>query len=365
MASAFLKAAAAASVLSTVTLVGCATMRSDFEARGEEPLFSVEATSNPSFWQTDSSNRGSLTRAEDLRPGALRIKSLPSGATLPGSLVSDFRMEYSLRLEDDGQAMINFRNYFNNRYCLIIQPDWTELRVARLVHSDLQFVKGVEAQASRGAWHRYEIVAVGPLVRVFKDGRLLLEAAVQDQPSASGNIWFESHGQYSFADVKVARISDFARIEKRAAPAAVPTAPPPASERVALAVWEFDNLGVAGYEASLLCDLYADALVKTETFHVLDRSELPALLTEQELQQSGIFSREGAIRIGRLMNARYISTGSVGELGSGYAINVRIIDAESGETVASAARSFPTASTAAAKVKELVAELVKSFASGK
>jgi hypothetical protein len=359
LGSAFaLFALAAAAALS----VACATLRSDFESRGEEPLFGIEATSLPSFWEFDHAYPGLLARAEGDKPGALRILSSPGGAALPDSLVSDFRMEFSVRLEGESQAMINFRNYFTNRYCVIIQPEWLELRVARAVHSDLQVVKGTRVDAAAGTWHRYEIVAVGPLVRVFKEGKLLLEAEVADPPSGTGNIWFESHQQYSFADVRVARIKDFVKIDKKAAQAQPALASVAPSERAALAVSGFEALGVAGYEASLLCDLYADALLKTGLFRVLDRSELAALLPEQELRLSGLTSPEGAAEVGRLMNARYLSTGSAGLLGAGYAVNVRIMDVESGETVASAAGSFPDAGSAASAMRELAAEIAKAFA---
>lgn len=195
--------------------VGWATLRSDFQSRDEEPLFEVETTSSPSSWETDPTFPGILTRVEGGRAGALHLTGSSGGATLPGSLVSDFRMEFSLRLEGESQAMINFRNYSNNRHRVIIQPEWMELRVARGPHRERAFVKGTEIDAASGTWHNHEIVAVGTLVRISKEGRLLLEAKVENPPSGTGNIWFECHEQYSFADVRVARIGDSALLELR------------------------------------------------------------------------------------------------------------------------------------------------------
>ena len=77
------------------------------------------------------------------------------GLTAAGSLVDDFRMEFDMRLEapvvhEIAVAMINFRNYFDRRYCLIVEPEALAVEAAWVRHGQLD---GLRCPAHERARH--------------------------------------------------------------------------------------------------------------------------------------------------------------------------------------------------------------------
>lgn len=124
-----------------------------------------------------------------------------------------------------------------------------------------------------------------------------------------------------------------------------------AAERIA--VMEFDNKTPyrgwrVGQGAS---DMLATALVKRTKYSVIERDKLSSIVSEQNLSNDASrFDPSTAAEIGRLLGARYIVTGSVTEYGrssaggsglgvslgkKGYnsAVDIRIIDVNTGEIV--------------------------------
>ncbi|HVS14428.1 MAG TPA: CsgG/HfaB family protein [Thermoanaerobaculia bacterium] len=136
-----------------------------------------------------------------------------------------------------------------------------------------------------------------------------------------------------------------------------------AQEKPRIAVLEFeakaDNQWYQwwrGGGASAAQDVFVTELVKSGKFRVVERSQLQALLAEQNLSLSGAVDGATAVQAGRLLGVRYLLTGAITEYGTSTAgantrgigglpsvrvgrkkfaaaLNARLIDTESGEIV--------------------------------
>jgi TolB-like protein len=346
-------------------LPGCQTARSAFETVGETPLADTGSTGSIHAWSSPGESGGIVQESEK---GAAFFRFPSSGmATLAGTLVGDFRMSFAVRLEAPVEyeiptAMINVRNYFNRRYCLLVEPDLVGILVARVRHGDLDELKVFRTETAANAWYGFEIVAVGPSLKVFRDGRLIIDVVDGGPPIGEGAITFESHSQYSFRDVAVARITDFRNIGK-AKPLQPQTAAalPPPREKLTVAVSAFENRGVQAFEASLLTDLFSSALLATGVFRVLERSKTAKVLAEQELQLSDVADAAHAVAIGRILNANYLSNGNVSMLGGRYVVTVRLMSVETGETLSSRSRTFPDTERIPEGFGELCAEIAREI----
>ena len=93
---------------------------------------------------------------------------------------------------------------------------------------------------------------------------------------------------------------------------------------------------------------------------VVEREVLDKLLAELQLSSSELANPETALRIGRILSARLISTGSIVKEGSEWLVNLRIIETETTSI------KIAIAETLKAKNREdvsgrLSAEIVKGF----
>jgi len=139
--------------------------------------------------------------------------------------------------------------------------------------------------------------------------------------------------------------------------------PAMAKKRVAIIDLEDKSAGQhSGWHnvGSGMADSLTTALVKSGKFTVIEREKLQTILNEQQLGQSGAITAQSAAKVGQLLGAQYIITGSVTEFGikesklgvgklgnvlgfgggvdtrtntAKVAIDVRIIDTSTGEIV--------------------------------
>ena len=109
---------------------------------------------------------------------------------------------------------------------------------------------------------------------------------------------------------------------------------------------------------AILSRLYSE-IFATKAFILIEREKIADVMAEQKLQLSGCTSDECLIEVGKILNARYILSGSANKIGNLYSIDVRLIDVQSGEII-SAANSDDTDSEHLIKygIKKLVVNLV-------
>ena len=85
-----------------------------------------------------------------------------------------------------------------------------------------------------------------------------------------------------------------------------------------VAVVDFDSRAAfpLGWDlGSGMRDILVDRLLATRRFHVIERPELETILTELQLQNSGITRRQRRAQIGRLKNVQYLVRGTVTDFG--------------------------------------------------
>ncbi|HEX9165711.1 MAG TPA: CsgG/HfaB family protein [Gemmatimonadales bacterium] len=120
--------------------------------------------------------------------------------------------------------------------------------------------------------------------------------------------------------------------------AAVPAAAQQRDARPGLAVLPFENGGSYGREredydalrrgiaAILIADLALNPAIR-----LVDRAETQRILDEQALGSAGRVDAGTAARVGRLVGARYMVTGTFIDLYGDFRLDARIIDVETGE----------------------------------
>lgn len=88
--------------------------------------------------------------------------------------------------------------------------------------------------------------------------------------------------------------------------------------------------GVSNATAKAVTDLLISHVVNAKAFVVIERADLAKVMEEQALQNSGCTETDCAVKIGQLLAANKILTGSVSLLGTKYILNIRVIDVEKG-----------------------------------
>jgi TolB-like protein/TolA-binding protein len=99
------------------------------------------------------------------------------------------------------------------------------------------------------------------------------------------------------------------------------------------------------------------ALVKEGRFDVIERRLLEKVLTEQKMHASGLVDESSASRLGKVLGAKIVITGSVMQFQNVMEVNARIIEVESSSIVA--AENVKSAS--AAKLEDLVVQMAEKI----
>ncbi|HEX2091081.1 MAG TPA: CsgG/HfaB family protein [Longimicrobiaceae bacterium] len=122
-----------------------------------------------------------------------------------------------------------------------------------------------------------------------------------------------------------------------AEPPPAPAAGAPPSGLPTLAVFDFDDGGSIGPDAQDLSRLGAGLAVmlttemtKNPRVQMVERDRLRELVEEQKLAVSGMVDPATAVRVGRLLGARYVVFGSYTDLFSTLRIDARVVEVETG-----------------------------------
>lgn len=99
------------------------------------------------------------------------------------------------------------------------------------------------------------------------------------------------------------------------------------------------------------------ALVKEGRFDVIERRLLEKVLEEQKMHASGLVDESSASRLGKVLGARIVITGSVMRFQNIMEVNARIIEVESSSIIA--AESVKSAS--AVKLEDLVVQMAEKI----
>jgi TolB-like protein len=107
-----------------------------------------------------------------------------------------------------------------------------------------------------------------------------------------------------------------------------------------IAILNLEGREISENEAATLTDQLRGHLVNVDAFIVLERGKMENILLEQGFQQSGCTLTECAVRAGRMLNVQKMVAGSIGKLNKTYAINISMIDVQSGRIEKSFNRNY-------------------------
>jgi len=107
-----------------------------------------------------------------------------------------------------------------------------------------------------------------------------------------------------------------------------------------IAIIDFEGIGVTNDEARTLTQRLTSEMIKLEVYQVLERSEMKRLLNEQKFQYSGCVDLNCAVKLGKMLGAKYMVVGTVSKLGQTYSIDSRMIDVKTSEAYISGSFSF-------------------------
>jgi len=116
--------------------------------------------------------------------------------------------------------------------------------------------------------------------------------------------------------------------------------PKSASDKIPIAVLDFEGKGISQLEASTLTDRLRSYLVAAGNFAVVERGKMDAVLKEQGFQLTGCVSSECAVEVGQLLGVSRMITGGIGKIGKTFTLDARVIDIESGQIIETASLDF-------------------------
>lgn len=97
--------------------------------------------------------------------------------------------------------------------------------------------------------------------------------------------------------------------------------------------------GILKSEALALSDRLRSEMQSQKKFDLIERSQMDALLKEQEFSMSE-FSEDAAAKAGKLLSAEQVVVGTIGKVGRTYTVDVRLIDVTSGKVVNSSQQDY-------------------------
>jgi TolB-like protein len=120
-----------------------------------------------------------------------------------------------------------------------------------------------------------------------------------------------------------------------------PIEPIPDSRKFKLAVMEFqtyDQQPENSRLGSMIGEMFTTEIVESRAFRIVEREQLEKVLKELKVAQSGIVDTTQAQKVGKMVGAAVIVTGSVMKVGDRLRIDSRIIEVETGVIVSADSR---------------------------
>ena len=91
--------------------------------------------------------------------------------------------------------------------------------------------------------------------------------------------------------------------------------------------------GVPSVEGTLFSDRVETALAECGRVRIVDRSLLESVMKEQRLSASGLVDPNTQVRVGHLLAAKGLLSGSITDLGDNIEVHIRLTNVETAETV--------------------------------
>lgn len=102
-----------------------------------------------------------------------------------------------------------------------------------------------------------------------------------------------------------------------------------------LAVAPLEGRGLASAELETITQSVVNEWVKLGVVRVVERAQLGRLLDEQALQMSGACGDSCRVQAAQVLGVRFLVVGSVGRVGQTYDLQLRLLDVDNGQVLAS------------------------------
>ncbi|MBN2534921.1 MAG: PEGA domain-containing protein [Spirochaetales bacterium] len=105
------------------------------------------------------------------------------------------------------------------------------------------------------------------------------------------------------------------------------------SAGIPIAIMDIEPIAIPGTKAVTVSELLRVEFVKHPFFNVVERNDLVKILSEQELQLSGLTDAGQAVEVGKMLNVKKILLGSMAKFDGkfvSYVLNLRLVDVETG-----------------------------------
>lgn len=107
----------------------------------------------------------------------------------------------------------------------------------------------------------------------------------------------------------------------------------PGSGGQTIAVAQFEPQSVSSGDAAVISDLFRSEMIRQGSFQVVEKTNMEKVLQEQAFQQTGCTSQECAVKLGKILNVKYLVVGSFGKLLDRYVLSIRVVEIETARGV--------------------------------
>ncbi|MDO9026575.1 MAG: PEGA domain-containing protein, partial [bacterium] len=138
-----------------------------------------------------------------------------------------------------------------------------------------------------------------------------------------------------------------------------------AGKKTTISVMDLNTTsGLAPKEMALLTDKLLNSLVEYRVFEVVERSKRDEILKEQGFQMTGACDQTSClVEAGQLLGAQKMIGGTIGKLGNVYAIELRMLDIQTGGIDLSFSRNYGKIADLLSAMRE-AAEIFSSWKPG-
>jgi TolB-like protein len=133
-----------------------------------------------------------------------------------------------------------------------------------------------------------------------------------------------------------------------------------AIEKPKVAIMNFTATGVSNDDATVVTEILRSKIITSNVFDVLERNNIDMILKENELSLSGIIDQDSSIKIGGLIGADYLLTGSFMKLGGGLVLTINLVNVKTGQIIGTSEQKIKNLDTVYDSLTISVTNLIKS-----
>ena len=104
-------------------------------------------------------------------------------------------------------------------------------------------------------------------------------------------------------------------------------------KRINIAVNDLTGQGIDQTTVATISERLRVELINTQSFRVMERSQMTVILQEQGFQQSDCADNSCIVKMGQLLGVEHMIMGTIGRVGSMYTISLRMVNVATGEVL--------------------------------